>query len=202
MNSVPYPAAAHDIVLSPFTQRWTPDHDTKVVCALAHSVQGDILEIGCNNGTTTRELALQFPERTIVGLDFVSKTPTMVKEQHYEIPWGEFGKHVVGMRNVELLNQNSRTFDYSKYPNLRIVFIDGDHSYAGVKADTELALGAFDDRDREFPYAGPRLIMWHDVHPSLPDWCQVWSYLETEIAPKYPQLAWYEGSHVAALLLK
>lgn len=201
MHQEPYPEAARAIELQPFGQRWTPDYDTKVLCWLMDQVQGDILEIGCNNGTTTRELALRYPERQIIALDYVSMQPTMVKDQHYEIPWDEFGRHATGLRNVELRNENSRLLDYSRFPGVRAVFIDGDHSYYGVKADTDLALAAFEGKDREVPYAGARLIVWHDASPNTPAWCQVWQYLEAEVAPNYPGLTHIENSSVAFLIL-
>jgi SAM-dependent methyltransferase len=202
MRTEPYPAQAKAIELHSNNLPWTPAHDIRVLLWVADNLQtGDILEIGCNNGATTRELALRYPERAVIGVDYVTETPTMVSEQLYEMPRVEFGKYAVGLRNVELRNENSRMLDYSRFPNVRLVFIDGDHSYAGVKADTELALAALESSGREFPRAGAAALVWHDVYPNAPDWCQVWQYLEAEIAPRYPGLNRIEDSHVAVLVL-
>ena len=63
-----------------------------------------------------------------------------------------FSRH---LKNVVHIGHNSRTFDYTPYlGTCDLVFIDGDHSYDGVRADTEHAFRLLrDDRSA---------IVWHD----------------------------------------
>jgi hypothetical protein len=59
------------------------------------------------------------------------------------------------LRNVVNLEHNSRTFDFSPYHgSVDLVFIDGDHSYEGVRSDTVNAFKLLKDRRS--------VIVWHD----------------------------------------
>ena len=63
-----------------------------------------------------------------------------------------FSRH---LKNVVHLGHDSRTFDYSPYlGTCDLVFIDGDHSYDGVRADTEHAFRLLRDERS--------VIVWHD----------------------------------------
>lgn len=156
--------------------RWTPPMETQLLAWLStQAPAGDILEIGCNNGLTTREFALSNPDRTVYAVDFVEVHNTMVAEQQYELPTQEFGKWCSNLPNVRLFNENSRTWDYTRAP-FSFVFIDGDHSYEGVKADTERALA-------HLPSGS--VIVWHDYEASHPEWCQVKRYIDTEMVPRF-----------------
>jgi hypothetical protein len=67
--------------------------------------------------------------------------------------------------NVTHLRGDSGTFDYSKLARpFDVVFIDGDHRYAAVKADTQRVFEQL---------IGPRTVVaWHDAarQPSQPRW--------------------------------
>ena len=63
------------------------------------------------------------------------------------------------------------------------VFLDGDHSYDGVRVDTEKALEYFaatagKKKERRF-------MVWHDVSELHPGWVGVLDYLRKEVAPYY-----------------
>lgn len=59
------------------------------------------------------------------------------------------------LKNVVHIGHDSKTFDYTPYiGQCDLVFIDGDHSYDGVRADTEHAFRLLRD-DRS-------VIVWHD----------------------------------------
>jgi hypothetical protein len=59
------------------------------------------------------------------------------------------------LKNVVHIGHDSKTFDYAPYVGqCDLVFIDGDHSYDGVRADTEHAFRLLRD-DRS-------VIVWHD----------------------------------------
>lgn len=57
--------------------------------------------------------------------------------------------------NVTHIKADSRTYDFSPhYSTCDLVFIDGDHSYEGVRSDTQSALRLLRDRSS--------VIVWHD----------------------------------------
>ena len=57
--------------------------------------------------------------------------------------------------NVRFIKHNSKTFDFSQFGRyFDLVFIDGDHSTEGVKADTRGALSVLRDENS--------VIVWHD----------------------------------------
>lgn len=56
--------------------------------------------------------------------------------------------------NIKHIKHNSRTFDFSLIGKFDFVFIDGDHSYEGVKSDTKNAFKILKDKDS--------MIVWHD----------------------------------------
>lgn len=63
-----------------------------------------------------------------------------------------FSRH---LPNVVHIGHDSRTFDYSPYVGTcDLVFVDGDHSYDGVRADTEHAFRLLRDERS--------VIVWHD----------------------------------------
>jgi predicted O-methyltransferase YrrM len=63
-----------------------------------------------------------------------------------------FSRH---LKNVVHIGHDSKTFDYTPYlGTCDLVFIDGDHSYDGVRSDTETAFRLLRD-DRS-------VIVWHD----------------------------------------
>lgn len=193
MRTLPIPAAALERPLSVDVGRWTPPQETQLLAFLSTQAPlGAILEIGCNNGLTTREFALSNPDRMVYAVDFVSPLNTMVDEQQYELPTQEFGKWCAGLPNVQLFNENSREWDYTRAP-FTFVFVDGDHSYEGVKADTERALA-------HLPSGS--ILVWHDYEPTHPAWCQVKRYIDEEMEPRFGDLlVHYEGTWSVALEL-
>lgn len=127
-------------------------------------VRGDILEIGTFRGSTARELAVAFPQRNIYCVDIC-------------LPWYGLKQEEVGedskeFENVILTLEDSRKYNYPD--SLGMIFIDGDHSWEGVKADTERALAYFRTHKGT--------IVWHDydqTHEVMPylDWLETHSKL-------------------------
>jgi len=94
------------------------------------------------------------PDRIIFAVDFLGAPVN--PEQAVETPDLEMVATAArGMTNVFISLQDSRSFDYTG-KNIRLVFIDGDHSYRAVKADTELAMLAHHRQ------GGRMTIVWHD----------------------------------------
>jgi len=174
--------------------RYTHVHEVQALCWLAREVPGDILEMGCNDGRTTRELAMNFPDRRILAVDFAAKRDTLCPEQKGEKPPPEhIARYARGFPNVEIYNRNSQRLDLTRKPfsNARLLFIDGDHSYEGVKADTIIALAHL-KRHR----AG--MIVWHDFQDDAPEWMKVYEYVTREIAPHY-YVEWIDTTRLAVL---
>ena len=188
---------------TPGVPGFTPHWDLGVILHLSKLCEGDILEIGCNQGSTTFQLATENPNKHVFGIDWTG-VPTVCPEQvnEQDIAKVELGKAAKHLPNVTIRDINSREYDYKALsPKVGFVFIDGDHSYDGVKADTEnalrhLAFGRVLDKDR-------RAIVWHDYCPlewrhKSPAWLQVGDYLRKELVNM--DLIHFQGSDVAALL--
>ena len=146
---------------------WLSALDAQALLHLAGRTHGPILEIGCQNGHTTRMLAQAFPDRTIHAVDCLGANTTLCPQQLYEQPQTlcPLARHLLNVRTYDI---NSRDFDYTfleEPPGL--VFIDGDHSYAGVKADSEKA----------FAHLKQGIVVWHDCYQPHPAWVEVHPYL-------------------------
>ncbi len=60
-----------------------------------------------------------------------------------------------GLSNVEHIHHDSKTFDFNSLDRkFDVIFIDGDHSYEGVRSDTENAFKLLKDEHS--------VIIWHD----------------------------------------
>ena len=161
--TIPLPpeSQSHPLIGNP---GWTPHHEVKYLCWLARQVTGDILEIGCNNGQTTLELAIACPDKTVYGCDWTG-APTMCDSQRGEQPdparFCELARH---LPNVRVFNCKSEELAYESL-DLGLIFIDGDHSYEGVKKDTEKALSYFarkmQNAECRKPQPAPQFFILH-----------------------------------------
>lgn len=84
-----------------------------------------------------------------------------------------FSERMIGMqrffskdyKNIEHISGNSLTFDYSKLNRkFDLIFVDGDHSYDGVRIDTQNVFKLLKDENS--------MIVWHDYTSSYEniDW--------------------------------
>ncbi len=106
-----------------------------------------IFEIGTYTGQTTRNLSRNFPEAEIFTLD--------LDPFHAEIPAASYP-------SVTRMQAHSMQFDFTPwYGTCGLVFVDGGHDYATVKADTETALKLLLAPHSSVPF-GPSAIVWHD----------------------------------------
>jgi hypothetical protein len=70
-----------------------------------------------------------------------------------------------GLPNVTHIGHNSQTFDFSPYEGrIDLVFVDGDHSYEGVRSDTRSAYRLLRNDES--------VIVWHDygLTPETVNW--------------------------------
>jgi hypothetical protein len=153
MNTIPYPTEAHSIPICQ-PQRYTIEVESRVVVYYAKQATGDVLEIGCSNGCLTKSLAEHVTPRKVYALDFLGNE-TICPEQRDERPQviAELALH---LPNVVPVNCDSKLYEYPT--GLGFFFVDGDHSPAGVLADTSKVLA----------YPGPKIVVWHDYRPEIP----------------------------------
>jgi len=166
MITIPYPAVARSLTLDYDGPRWTAPHEVQALCWLAKDATGGVLEIGCNEGRTLRELALACPQRPCLGIDYTGPDGGMCGAQANERPApGRLGAHARDLANVQLADLRSRDLLplLRLKPRIGMIFIDGNHTYEGVKADTELAFDYFAERGT----AG--VIAWHDCYENGPE---------------------------------
>jgi hypothetical protein len=197
MKTIPFPEEARRIAVDFSTPRWTPAHEVQCLCWLVQQTQGTIVEIGCNEGRTTRDLAVANPTRSVLAVDYAGADDTLCPEQKGEKPHADrIGRVAAALPNVLIVHTKSSDLPEVNRP-IGFVFIDGDHSYRGVKADTELAL----ERVRTSatnPCGG--IIAWHDCYDEGPAWVGVRRFLEAEMG-RYP-IVRIEGTCLAMLDLR
>ncbi|WP_055106049.1 polysaccharide pyruvyl transferase family protein [Paenibacillus ihumii] len=84
--------------------------------------------------------------------------PVEMLKKEFETEWGKnnFGSFFSHSKsNIYHFYENSRTFDFSKINDrFDLVFIDGDHSYHGIKSDTERIFEIIDPQHT--------IVVWHD----------------------------------------
>ena len=172
-----------------FNPNYTKIKEVNILCSFAIESNGNILEIGCNEGDTTRELANACPDKLILASDIFAQKTTL-KYQQYEVP----KKNRICIRaknyeNVIVIDANSKDYEsmLKKY-NLKFVFVDGDHSFEGVKKDTEMLLRILEKGS---------IIAWHDYYDDAPDWVGVKKYLDKYSGLKVikipnTNIAWYQ----------
>jgi len=161
-----------------YAPEWHLSQDVKFLCWLARvrvPASLGILEIGCDRGQLTRELAVACPFRTIYAQD-------------YALPYrGEVGQIAVHLPNVVVLTSPSLMLRYD-HLNLGLIFLDGDRSTPGVVADTIKAWGYFRDT------SNPGFIVWHDAQPGSES--GVRPYLENRIDP-FHEVTFVNGTWLA-----
>jgi hypothetical protein len=116
---------------------------------------GSIVEIGVWKGRTTKYLATEFPHRTVYAVDLPAGQST------YHETNVACCEEAIGLRNVSLHRVGN---DFIIPYDTTFIYIDGDHTRAGVEADTRKAVFHF---MVSTPPGGT--IVWHDYHPNVDD---------------------------------
>lgn len=139
---------------------------------LAYRKKGNMLEIGVNRGKTTNNLARLAKGENLkfIGIDVTEPPSTICDAQGVGecLPQNVVGCDIAPENKssveIKLINPNDPSSLSSLLQQLNLkfefVFVDGDHSYAGVKRDYECIL----------PYLSDTGIMifhdvWWDVNP-------------------------------------
>lgn len=160
-----------NFIIDPTTDRLTPPGDVLALLELinTHST-GNILEIGCSQGLTTRDIAINFPHKKIYAVDTLGAVNSeQVNEKPNRDTICRWARH---LPNVEVVAVDSQTFDFYQFcPDFDFAFIDGDHTYDGVKRDTENLVF-------KRPFGRQLTLAWHDYYTNCPSWCGVSHYLD------------------------
>ncbi len=191
--------------------RFTPAHDVQMILALISKVVDSheeqfqlgeppvlVVEIGCNEGQTTADIARTFPTVSVIGVD-VSEGSRMAEAQRGEAPAASrLGIRTRGLPNVRILKKPSWELEWSDIRNgleltgvegdglpplaldierwkaPLVFFIDGDHSYSGVRSDTLLCA------DMLLRSLAGGMLIWHDDYDGAPAWCGVRRFLHEQ----------------------
>jgi predicted O-methyltransferase YrrM len=146
--------------------RFTPSQVREEITAflnlLARRPPATVLEIGTDKGGTFFLLSrLAAPDALLLSLDLPASTPGAYPRWRERL-YRSFARE---RQWIELIRENShdlRTLEKAKClsgrRNLDLLFIDGDHSYSGVKKDFEMYSPLV---------AADGLIAFHDIVPGL-----------------------------------
>ena len=162
--------------------------DASVLLTLSRLVKPSMfVEIGIQQGVTAYEILRHGPWiKRYIGVDVTPEhTPTLACQKG-EVPTcaGAFAANDHRLQVLTYVN-GSRDLDPKRVAGSRMWFIDGDHSYDGVLADTHLALDAVRDG----------VICWHDYRnpavPSVTAALDDWNTANGAVS----QICWVEGTH-------
>jgi hypothetical protein len=153
------------IKVQDFGRRPTSKDDISAILFLMKKAcKNNFVEIGTWYGKTTYEIAVRFPEKMIFTMDYIEKDLILDPASNRALIKNkdDLCKHAKYLSNVCFVYANSHIYDFNKFLNLLyktpdFFFIDGDHSFNGVKIDTEKAIDFLEEN-------GGGTIAWHDIH--------------------------------------
>jgi putative acetyltransferase len=139
-----------------------------------------IFEIGTYLGVTSDFLLALLPGTTLVSIAYVNPRWKLVGRRYNnsELPPERVGSGVHASRRprfVQLLGDSHRLEAASvvrEHGRFDLVLVDGDHTRAGVRQDTDLALAML---------ASGGTVAWHDANPK-PAYLDVRRFLEQDLA--------------------
>ncbi len=198
VTTVPYPEEACSIEVAD-EPRFTPEWDLRALLHLVSQTRGAIVEIGCNRGRTTRDIATAFPDRQVLAVDWTGASVSVAPEQAPEVPevLAEFARD---LPNVHVFDMPSRAIRYDllqrDFGPIGCIYIDGDHSDRGVLEDSRAAL-LYANRSVEEGHSV--MLVWHDYYEGGPEWCGVKRYVDNLATVGLP-VRHIEGTWLAYLL--
>jgi predicted O-methyltransferase YrrM len=142
-----------------FGRRPTSKYDISALLFLMQKTcKKDFFEIGTWYGKTTYEIASKFPDKTIYTMDYMEDDLILSEhENKTRAPKEDLCIYAEELANVIFMYANSHIYHFDKIKNVDFIFIDGDHSFNGVKIDTEKSMDYLEKNDGG-------TIAWHDIH--------------------------------------
>jgi hypothetical protein len=146
---------------------------------LSYEQPSTVLEIGTFMGSTTRAIAEILPTAEIHTVDLpLSETVPLVpgKDKHL-VDSRDVGREFRGLNSARIIQhfRNTLEWNFEEVGHPDFIFIDGDHSYEGVRNDSEKCLAIADY---------PTTMMWHDCdeqHPGVVKLLEEWRMLGRSI---------------------
>jgi len=170
---------------------FTPENDTLFLLWISSLTSGNIVEIGANTGVTTYHLATFNPNKIIYAVEPAPDDRAQIPAQQlHSAPEKPF-HWCKDLANVKTLAVSSGDLNYAEMENVTMVFIDGDHTYEGVKADCQKALTHLKQSS-----ASDRFIVWHDYTPNPHLWLGVGAYLNWDLWNKL-EIYYVPGTSIA-----
>jgi predicted O-methyltransferase YrrM len=143
---------------SDLPKRFMNEGELETLVTLFKSVKPlTVIEFGINTGRTAKVLLREISSiEHYIGVDVLPGYQTAMRVQKNEVP-SVAGEMVKDDPRVKLIVTANGSHDLTSddLPECNAVFIDGDHSRAGVMKDTDLA--------RALIRKGG-IIIWHDYH--------------------------------------
>ena len=138
-----------------------------------------IFEIGTYLGNTSDFMLQLLPESRVVSIAYVNPAMRLFGKSYNnsELAREQVGSMIDASRRSRFtqLYGDSHKLEAPKlvaqFGRFDMMFVDGDHSGAGVKQDTKLAMGMLAENG---------LLAWHDANPK-PKYTDVRAYLENEL---------------------
>jgi Methyltransferase domain len=191
------PEACRLIELDTTIPRLTAVADVQFLCWLARRTDGNIVEIGCNKGLPTRDLAITNPDKIVYAVDYFAEGPGVNDWQQAELPAAnDFCVYARDLDNVLVVYAESARLNYDALRDVRMIFIDGNHTFEAVRADTERAR-AYLERN------GGGWLLWHDYYDSAPFWVGVKRYVDSlDLAIEHVAETWLAIAKISALCAK
>ena len=153
-----------------FEHDWTLNGEVPFLCWMAAKLPGNIAEIGCYRGQTTLALARMNPTKTVYAIDRLTREG--LPERQLQPGPETICELAKGEPNVQVIVADSNTLDWDQLKDVSLIFIDGNHSYEGVRADSAKAFQYFGNKSG--------VIVWHDYYSGGPpeSWLEVNRYLD------------------------
>jgi predicted O-methyltransferase YrrM len=120
---------------------WITPAERLFLHRLLAAVPGDYLEIGSFDGIVATELAVTFPDRQVHCVDWFQGGHA-TEGGHREVFAANVAAHGAG--NLRIFEGDSRRVVPGLTPGYGLIFVDGDHAYATVRADLENAWAKLD----------------------------------------------------------
>jgi hypothetical protein len=143
-----------------------PNQFSKYLCLLQQYPITSYIEIGCRWGGTF-----------VLTTEYLKRFNTVTKSVAVDIiesPVLEYCKRQPETQFLKMNSQHSDFKNYIQHDKFDLIFIDGDHSYNGVKSDYELSKDS------------GNIYVFHDiVNAACPGVVQFWNELKTNESFKY-----------------